>query len=118
MDVKETEEWFRIDRHKYEEVFGLLVRKVDPDDPERCLFNNDTFSLHPFVWVCKCPDAKKYPEGDHGDNCIHKKPNFIYKLDNYKLNWYKYPLRGAEENRKTDISEFMDIINHCLASLE
>ena len=117
MDAEKTEQSFRIDRGKYEEVFSLLVKKVNSKDPERCYFNNNTFSLFPFAWGCDCPGSHDYPEGEHNEECAHKKPNFLYKPTGYELNWYKYPLRGAEENKKTQIYEFMDMINHCIQSL-
>jgi len=58
-----------------------------------------------------------YPDGCR-DDCLLVKPNFHYKPTDYRLKWYKYPLRDSYANQDLDVKEFRQIIDHCLESLE
>ena len=49
--------------------------------------------------------------------CLLAKPNFHYKPTDYRLKWYKYPLRDAYANRVVTLQEFARMIDGCIASL-
>lgn len=75
-------------------------------------FSDDVFEIHPFCWCAVCDG-----EGKEGETCNRNgKPNFWYKPTDFKLNWYKYPIRGNDTNRDIDAKEFLEIINHCVRS--
>lgn len=67
-------------------------------------FENDTFSL--------CP----YYNGK--DPVLKEIPNFYYKKDNFTLNWTKKPLNNCYCNNFILTTEFNEIINNCIKSLE
>ncbi len=67
-------------------------------------FENDVFSITPYCW-CDLMGCER---------C--RKPNFHYKPTDFKLYWYKYPLRGNNCNRDITAEEFLKIINQCTES--
>jgi hypothetical protein len=56
--------------------------------------------------------------GEHPETCYTMRPNFHHKPTGYKLQWYKYPLRGSYANQDLDFDEFTDIVDDCRASIE
>jgi hypothetical protein len=68
-------------------------------------FENDVFSVTSYCWC----------DVDGGCQRCHK-PNFHYKPTDFRLSWYKYPLRGNSCNKKITSDEFLKIINHCRRS--
>ena len=71
-----------VDDNKFKEYCGL-VRIADYD-------------IMPFYW------------GDNEDICNY--PNFIDYKNNIVISWYKYPLRGAEINRKISERDFVHML--------
>lgn len=65
-------------------------------------FENDTFEYIPYSW------------SDDGTNEYH----FFHKPSGFKIQWYKYALRGAECNMKISDNQFVDILYDCANSLE
>lgn len=57
-------------------------------------------------------------EHDHTETCALVRPNFWYKPDDYKLKWYKYPVRDSYTNRKLSLGQFVRMIDKCIASLK
>lgn len=53
----------------------------------------------------------------HQERCPIVLPNFWYKPTDYRLMWYKYPLRDAYANRSVSHREFALMIDACIASL-
>lgn len=53
----------------------------------------------------------------HKDSCPIVQPNFWYKVSNYKLIWYKYPLRSALANVDINLVNFFCIIAECIKSV-
>jgi hypothetical protein len=45
-------------------------------------------------------------------------PNFIYKPDGFRMQWYKYPLRSCYANRDLTFDVFERMIDACVKSLE
>lgn len=45
-------------------------------------------------------------------------PNFIYKPDGFRMQWYKYPLRSCYANRGITFDVFERMIDSCVQSLE
>lgn len=66
-------------------------------------FENDTFRIEPYYW------------GD--DEEIAERPNFLYKPENIKIDWYKHPFRDTWSNIQMNYYKFAEIINKCIKSL-
>jgi hypothetical protein len=56
-------------------------------------------------------------ENDHASDCPIVRPNFHFKPDDYRLDWYKYPLRDSYASKDLPLSEFAAMIDKCVASL-
>lgn len=50
----------------------------------------------------------------HQRQCRLLRPNFWYKPTDFRLWWYKYPLRGAERSQQISDAEFASIIVNCI----
>ncbi len=75
-------------------------------------YEDDVFSIKPFCW-CEVCDG----EGKEGETCPRNgKPNFHYKPTDFKLNWYKYPIRGNDCNKDITPIEFLEMITDCSRS--
>jgi len=53
----------------------------------------------------------------HSKDCIMFQPQLIYKPEDFRVWWYKYPLREAATSRKTDVEHFSNIIRECINSI-
>jgi hypothetical protein len=98
----------------YEGFLTLLFSKAQDCTPSEAnpygeTFVNDVFEIHPYCWC----DKEDCPQCGSGEQ-----PNFWYKPTDLRLWWYKYPLRGANFNRKCDLAEFNDAIQACIKSLK
>jgi hypothetical protein len=67
-------------------------------------FSNDIFEHHPYSW-------------DDSEGMINN-CHFCHKPSGFKIQWYKYPLRGANCNMNITDSQFVDILYDCLNSLQ
>ena len=45
-------------------------------------------------------------------------PNFIYKPDGFRMQWYKYPLRSCYANRSITFDVFENMVDSCVESLK
>jgi len=54
---------------------------------------------------------------DHDPACPIVRPNFHYKVRDFRIDWYKYPLRDSYASRDISLDEFHDIIDNCIASV-
>lgn len=54
---------------------------------------------------------------DHAPDCALVLPNFHYKPEDYRLSWYKYPLRDAYASHNLTPAQFETLVDACLASL-
>ena len=59
-------------------------------------------------------DAEDHTWDDQGNYL----PNFIYKPDGFRMQWYKYPLRSCYANRGITIDVFERTIDDCVKSLK
>ena len=64
-------------------------------------FSNDVFEFRAYRW-----------DDETNDYHFHHKPS------GFKIEWYKYPLRGAMCNIEITDSQFVDILNDCINSLQ
>lgn len=64
-------------------------------------FSNDVFEFRVYHW-------------DDTENDYH----FHHKPSGFKIQWYKYPLRGACCNMEITESQLIDVLYDCLNSLE
>ena len=77
-------------------------------------FENGIFIIRPYYWgdcVCGCE------EDDHAADCPIILPNFHYLPTDFKLDWYKYPLRDSYMNQDVSIEQFLEIPPACPRSL-
>ena len=97
------------------EIFSPLLEKFNLDYhglQKSNIKNNgitetDKFIVYPFSEEdieCNCNRA----------NCLCAKPNFFYKPTDFKIWWYKYPMRGAEMSPEISTEEFMKIVLDCM----
>ncbi len=91
-----------------------VMAKID----EHGVYRNDVFELSAFWWNdCTCgkePSQEFLSGADyHKPDCMVYRPNFWYKPNDWKLEWYKYPLRGNTCNRSITPEEFLKMLNHC-----
>ncbi len=113
-------EYHSLDRGLYGEPFAMFLEYLDFDDygyyegddedvkkhlDENGDYSNDIFSITPYCWCMT----------DGGCDRCHR-PNFQYKPTDFRLTWYKYPLRGNDCNREITAEEFLKMINHCSES--
>lgn len=70
---------------------------------------------------CTCEKQKNWLEwrskNDHSADCLTVLPNFHYKPTDYRLSWYKYPMRSAYANQDLSYKEFRGILVKCAESL-
>lgn len=66
-------------------------------------FENEVFSVKPYYW------------GD--DETEANKANFHFKPSDYKLKWYKYPLRDSYQSSELSVEDFGKMIDKCIESL-
>jgi len=57
-------------------------------------------------------------KNDHEETCPIVLPNFWYKPDDIKIDWYKYPLRDAYSNIKLKIIPFTELIDKIIERLK
>lgn len=71
---------------------------------------------------CTCGRDERYFEAvTHlgcSEQCRTVLPNFHFKPTDYRLKWYKYPLRDAYANENLSRKEFKNMVDACLASLK
>ncbi len=92
---------YDVNRKVWQPLWGYIFENTDFDG--YCIeFENDTFKTIPYCW------------NDDWDNEYH----FWHKPSGFKLQWYKYPLRGAICNMEITDAQFVDILYDCLNSLE
>ena len=57
-----------------------------------------------------------YPNGCKKE-CLLMRPNFYYKPNGFEIQWYKYPLRDSYTNKPITLTEFKQIIDKCIESI-
>jgi hypothetical protein len=93
---------YHVDRKVWQPLWYYIFEGTDFDN--YCIeFENEVFKTIPYCW-----------NEDYWDNSYH----FWHKPSGFKIEWYKYPLRGAECNMDITASQFVDILYDCLNSLE
>lgn len=108
-----------------EDLYMQLVRLFDAYAPDRdnswreygVAFENEVFSVMPYWWGdCTCGMEEK--EEVCLDDCAYNRPNFHYKPEDIRVDWYKYPLRGSYSNILLTPKLLEGIVDVCIASLE
>ena len=70
---------------------------------------------------CTCEYDTKWEkwasENGHDSKCPITRPNFHYKSSDYRLDWYKYPLRDSYANRTLTLPQFRKMMDTCIASI-
>lgn len=109
------ESWSLDKEHKIEDnICKPLCKKYGLSFPSGCVVH------------CTCDMNDRYEKWlkdigysyGHKDDCLLVKPNFNYKPSDYRLKWYKYPLRDSYANKKISLAEFRIIINECIRSIK
>lgn len=124
-----SQEYHSLDRELYGEPFAMFLDYLGFDHYGNCEnksksktiadhmdeygdYEDDVFSIKPFCWCNVCDG-----EGKDGETCPRNgKPNFHYKPKDFKLHWYKYPIRGNNTNKDITAQEFLEMINDCVRS--
>ena len=87
------------------EICQKFNRPVDLDEPMN---------------VCTCHLYDKWKEvqtKEHSENCEILTPNFWYKTEDIKIQWFKRFFRNAKINKFMKIDDFRQMIGVCLKSL-
>ena len=93
-------------------------------------YENDVFYIRPYNWEgiscydCTCGlndtleenNLNMYEYGFHSKDCASWTINFYYKPSNLKIEWYKYPLRGAYSNQALNKDILKAILEDCIKS--
>ena len=136
--MSKEHEIFSIDRELYGETFGSFLdsmgfshygyfeksgidgfdESVKDKIDDNGVYKNDVFEISAYWWgECTCgkePNKEFLSGADfHDKECMVYRPNFWYKPTDWKLEWYKYPIRGNSCNREITPEEFLKILNHC-----
>ena len=104
-------------RQLWEKTFISLINALHMDYYVK-EFENDVFSLFPYYWgecTCGCNISE---DEEHKEDCLLVKPNFLYKLTGYAIEWYKYFFRDSYSNQNITIEEFEDIVEKCIESIK
>lgn len=89
--------------------YAIMLEKYQGDD----FFENDTFVVRPYCWEDVDTVAEKVDEQYVHDNSWH----FWHKASGFKLNWYKYALRGCEANMDISHEQFYAILHDSMNSV-
>jgi len=107
----------------WSEIFAPLLIQFHldyhgfPDHPTDGIYITETkkFKIHPYYDSdCDCSSKDDDMACEHDDSCSLVQPNFLYKPTNFKLFWYKYPMRGSTMIPGITTEEFMKIVLDCL----
>lgn len=70
---------------------------------------------------CTCSYGREWDqwidENAHDPACLLVIPNFQHKPSDYRLKWYKHPLRDSYANRAATVEELRKMVDDCVASL-
>jgi len=102
------EEWWSIPRTApFEGLLDTLLHALGGDG-YGVKFDNKVFQINPYCWCGDevCPQCG-----------IGEQVNFWFKPTDFKIKWYKYPLRDSYANRPVSELEFLSMINKCILSL-
>lgn len=70
-------------------------------------FENEVFQVRMYRWN----DIEDDPDN-------HNNYHFWHKPSGFKIEWYKYPLRGAYCNMDISDGQFVDVLYDCVNSIE
>lgn len=91
-----------VDRDVWQPLFSHLLLEDMDENGYGIEYSDDTFEMRPYYW------------GD--DEEESNKVNFWHKPSNYKMTWYKYPMRDAYANMEIDANQFVQVLKDCLNS--
>ena len=102
----EYEEQFRIwlEACGFDSYGNWYETRLIPFIDKNNRFNNGTFAVFPYYW------------GD--DEALQSMPNFVYKPEDVRICWYKYPLREAYANKPLTEQALIGILDVCGKSLK
>lgn len=84
------------------DFYGYMERD-DVKKTDRGGFENEVFMINPYYW------------GDDTD--IAMEPNFVFKENDFRIDWYKYPLRDSYSNMDVTFTEFATMLKKCVKSI-
>lgn len=94
---------YKVNRKVWQILWDAIMTPVGFGNGGRH-YNNDIFEHYPYSW----DDHEGMVNGYH----FHHKPSGL------KIQWYKYPLRGANCNMDITDNQFVDILYDCFNSLQ
>ena len=89
---------YKVNRKVWQVLWSAILPNFGYHDSH---FENDVFEIKPYRW-------------DDEKNDYH----FYHKPSGFKIEWYKYALRGASCNIEITDEQFVDILYDCKNSLE
>lgn len=95
---------YLIEDQDYTIAFYAFIMKAGLDETCSTGYENETFVIRPYDWSDK-PEAEKLP-------------NFEFKPEGIKIQWYKNPLRDAFCNTNLSVKEFKEMLRRCYASMQ
>lgn len=97
---------YHINRKTWQILWDSILGNIGFGDNDGSHFENDVFECKAYCW------------NDYDDDVEYNKYHFWHKPSGFKIQWYKYALRGAECNMKISDNQFVDILYDCANSLE
>lgn len=96
---------YRVNRKVWQILWDYILGKRGFGLNDGRYFENDIFEYKSYCW---------FDDDDIERNEYH----FYHKPSGFKIQWYKYALRGAYCNMDITDSQFIDILYDCLNSLQ
>ena len=97
---------YRVNRKVWQILWDYILGKCGFGLNDGRYFENDIFEYKSYCWF------------DDGDDIERNEYHFYHKPSGFKIQWYKYALRGAYCNMNITDSQFIDILYDCLNSLQ
>ena len=97
VELPNHDKWYELQREVNQELWGQIMEEPYADNAE---FENETFKLIPYSW----------------DDCVPNDYHFWHKPSGLKIQWYKYPLRGAMTNMKITSEQLRAVLYDCMNS--
>lgn len=97
------EKYIEFKREVNQELFFAILEDIYKYIENNFSFENDIFYMQMYNWE----EKEEY-----------EKPNFWHKPSNFKIWWYKYPMRSAECNMNITNEQFLAILYDCKNSLD
>ena len=97
---------YHVNRKVWQVLWDAILGHLGFGSNNGTQFNNDIFECKSYCWF------------DDGDDIERNEYHFHHKPSGFKIQWYKYALRGAYCNINISDEQFVDILYDCFNSLQ